>query len=71
MTRLVLTTAAVLAVWSACALAPANAQATFVSGGPSQHDGICQVSTDGFGMYGYTMPCPRPAPVKRAKKAKS
>lgn len=72
MTRFILTAAAAMAVWSSCALVPANAQATFVSGGPNQHDGLCQVSTDGLGMYGYTTPCPHPAvTVRHAKKTKS
>jgi hypothetical protein len=73
MTRSILIAAAAMAMGSFCIMAPANAaQPIYIQGGPSQHDGMCQVSADGFGSYGYVTACPRPAmTIKHGKKVKS
>ena len=44
-------------------LASASAEPAYYPGGEIQHAGMCQVTTDPFGLYGYMRPCPVAAPV--------
>jgi hypothetical protein len=39
----------------------ASAAGYYVQGGPTEYNGTCQVTTDGFGNYGFVTECPRPA----------
>jgi hypothetical protein len=62
-------TAAVLA--AAFSVTTANAEPTFVQGGPARVGNMCNIETNGSdSMYGYVAPCPQAAPV-RQKKAKA
>jgi hypothetical protein len=57
----------VLAVAALAALTlSANAEPTYVQGGPVQQGKMCNISTSGGdGYYGYVVPC---APVAKASK---
>ena len=61
----------VLAIAAVAALTfTANAEPTFVSGGPINVGGLCNISTSGSdAMYGYVAPCPKPAAVAKKKKS--
>jgi hypothetical protein len=72
--RTILTAAAVAAIAAAAlsVASTANAEPTFVQGGPVQQGNMCQVNTVGDGYFGYMAPCPQPAaPVRKKKKMKS
>lgn len=65
--RFVLAAAAIAATFS---ISTANAEPTFVPGGPTTVGGLCNISTSGGdAMYGYVAPCAPQA--ARAKKRKS
>jgi hypothetical protein len=66
--RLVLTAAALAATF---AISSANAEPTFIPGGPTQQGSLCQVSGNGGDYnYGYLTPCaPQAAPAKKKKKS--
>jgi hypothetical protein len=69
--RLVLTAAALAATF---AISSANAEPTFIPGGPTQQGSLCQVSGDssGDGKFGVLQACPgQPAKALRAAKKKS
>lgn len=64
--RLVLTAAALTATF---AISSANAEPTFIPGGPVQQGNLCQVSGNGGdAMYGYLTPCAPQATVTKKKK---
>jgi len=60
----------VLAIAALAALTfSANAEPTYVQGGPVQQGNMCNISTSGGdGLYGYVAPC---APAAKASKKKS
>jgi hypothetical protein len=72
--RYILTAAAVAAIAATgfSVTSSANAEPTYVQGGPVQQGGMCSISTTGSdGFFGYMAPCPRQAaPARRAKKMK-
>lgn len=69
--RFVLTAAAIAI--SGLVVSSANAEPTFVQGGPVKQGNMCQVSTSGGDAYfGYMTPCaPEAKPAKAKKKMKS
>jgi len=52
-----------LALGGMISLASAKAEPAYYPGGEMQRAGMCQVTTDPFGFYGYMRPCPASAPV--------
>lgn len=66
--RNLMTFAAALAVGGAISLGSAAADPTYYPGGEIQRTGMCQVTTDPFGFYGYMTPCPVAAPVAHRHK---
>lgn len=61
--RTLLTLAGALALGGLISLAPAKAETNYYPGGEMQRAGMCQVTTDPFGFYGYMRPCPAPTRV--------
>jgi hypothetical protein len=65
--RKLLIVAAALTV-GAFSLGSAKADPSYYPGGEVQRAGMCQVTTDPFGFYGYVTACPTaPKPVHRHK----
>jgi hypothetical protein len=63
--RYILTAAALAATFAVTA---ANAEPTFVQGGPVRVGNMCNIETNGGdSMYGYIGPCPQAAPIQRKK----
>lgn len=60
----------VLAIAAVAALTfTANAEPTYVSGGPVIQGGMCAISTDGGTVYGYLAPCAPTAATSKKKKS--
>jgi hypothetical protein len=66
--RHLLIAAAALAVGGLLASTAARADMAYYQGGPVAQGGMCQLSTDGDGRYGYWAPCPA-APARTARVA--
>jgi hypothetical protein len=66
--RTCLALAGALALGGMISLASANAEPAYYPGGEMQRAGMCQVTTDPFGFYGYIRPCPAPASVVHRHK---
>ena len=65
--RTLLALAGALAIGGVISLTSASAEPAYYPGGEMQRAGMCQVTTDPFGFYGYMRPCPTPI-VHRHKK---
>ncbi|HET9618485.1 MAG TPA: hypothetical protein VFP74_15050 [Pseudolabrys sp.] len=66
--RTCLALAGALALAATMSLASATAEPAYYPGGEMQRAGMCQVTTDPFGFYGYMRACPAPVAVHRHKK---
>ena len=61
--RTLLTFAGAIALGGMISLASARAEPAYYPGGEVHRAGLCQVTTDPFGFYGYMTECPTPAQV--------
>jgi hypothetical protein len=66
--RTYLALAGALALGATISLASARAEPAYYPGGELQRAGMCQVTTDPFGFYGYMRECPTAVVVHRHKK---
>ena len=66
--RTLLTFAGALALGGMISLASARAEPVYYPGGEVQRAGMCQVTTDPFGFYGYMTQCPAPAAAAHRRR---